>query len=51
MQLDEALVLLQAAVDQALSRPGCMAVVSPHALGVVLAEHEKQQQEQQSDEP
>jgi hypothetical protein len=37
MQLNEALDQLHASLDLALTRPGCMAVVSPAALAVVLA--------------
>lgn len=43
MQHEEAITQLQASLDLALARPGCMAVVSPHALAVVLDEHRTKQ--------
>lgn len=44
MPHEEAIAQLQASLDLALARPGCMAVVSPAALAVVLAEHMKPNQ-------
>lgn len=45
MQRDEAIVMGRAALDQAMDRPGCMAVISPYALALILASEEEQKQE------
>lgn len=42
MPHDEAIAQLQASLDLAIARPGCMAVVSPAALAVVLAAEKKE---------
>jgi L-cystine uptake protein TcyP (sodium:dicarboxylate symporter family) len=42
MPHDEAIAQLQASLDLALARPGCMGVVSPHVLAVVLAHLQKE---------
>lgn len=49
MQRDEAIVMLQASLDQALARPGCMAVVSPAALAAVLDSENEQQEGETKD--
>lgn len=46
MQLEDAYAAAQAALDMALNRPGCMAVISPQALALVLADKKQEQGEQ-----
>lgn len=48
MQLEDAYAAAQAALDLALTRPGCMAVISPQALALVLAD-KKQEEGEASD--